>query len=306
MKRHIVASAVLLAALAGCDNGDAERVKQLQQRVSQLDTEVTTLRAELDDERNGPEKMLGQAKSQLQAKAFVEAKGILERLVSRHPGTAQAGEASTLLQQVESAIAAEQEAERLARKQKEAQAKAAMAKLDKNLVKKTDEFNGITWVTHKNEPVLAQKMALYFGMKENSADTFPLRLKFQYYSDSWLFVRKVSIKADEQTFALDGLDFKRDNSGGSIWEWSDNSVSDFKMLDAVLSAKKVLIRFDGQQYYSDFTLPEAQKTAMRDIVLAGAIRRQALIVLHARLGSATKSPARCGAWGSLWGRKRLA
>jgi len=45
-------------------------------------------------------------------------------------------------------------------------------------------------------------------------------------------------------------------------------VPDFKMLDAVLAAEKVIIRFHGQKYYSDFVLPEEQKAAMREVLLA--------------------------------------
>ncbi|ARC79604.1 hypothetical protein AXW93_12340 [Pseudomonas aeruginosa] len=105
----------------------------------------------------------------------------------------------------------------------------------------------------------------------------PLRLKFQYYDDDWLFVRGLTIKADDKVFTLPGVEFKRDNGSGSIWEWSDEPVSDFAMLDAVLAAKKVIIRFEGQQYYSDFVLPNAQKVAMKEVLLAweryGGVRK---------------------------------
>lgn len=274
---RFLASMMLLAVMAGCDNGEAEKAKQLQERVTQLTSEVARLTAELDEERNGAPRLLAISKSQLQAEDDGAARVSLESLIKRHPGSQQATEAALLLKQLNSKIAAKKAAEILAQERKNAETKAALAKLDHSLIKKVDEFKGITWVTHKSEPVLAKKMALYFGLKNDSAASHPLRLKFQYYSDDWLFVKSVSIKADDQTFDLGTVDFERDNSGGSIWEWSDDPINNFKMLDAVLSAKKVVIRFDGRQYYDDFILPDAQKAAMRDVLLAwgryGGVRR---------------------------------
>ena len=144
----------------------------------------------------------------------------------------------------------------------------ALARLDTNLVKSTDEIKGVTWISHKSVPVLDNYMSLYFGVKDGSANTYPLRMKFNYHADSWLFVQSVTIKADDQVFDLGKIDFERDNAAGSIWEWSDSRVSDMVMLNKILSAKKVVIRYDGRQYYHDFVLPESQKKAMKETLLA--------------------------------------
>lgn len=277
MKHQVMAAVIMLAMIAGCDNGEAEKARQLQDRVAQLDGEVSRLKAELDEERNGADRMLSLSKAKIQSDSLDEARGSLDALIKRHPGKPEAIEAEALLAQVDAKIAAKTEAGRVAQKKKDDEAKAALAKLDKNLLKKTDEFNGITWISHRTEPALRKKMALYFGAKDNSAAGYPLRLKFLYYSDEWLFVQRVTIKADDQTFDLGRIEFERDHTGGSIWEWSDEQLTNFKMLDAVLSAKKVMIRFDGRQYYSDFTLPDSQKTAMREVLMAweryGGVRR---------------------------------
>ncbi|MNJ71941.1 hypothetical protein D3C77_685410 [compost metagenome] len=96
----------------------------------------------------------------------------------------------------------------------------------------------------------------------------PLRLKLQYHSDSWLFVESVTIKADDQKFQLGGLSFERDNSYGGIWEWSDTVADNQAMLRKIADAKKVTIRFEGRQYYSDFALPESQKRAIKEMIVA--------------------------------------
>ena len=45
-------------------------------------------------------------------------------------------------------------------------------------------------------------MSTYFGAKDGSAESYPLRLKFFYYANSWLFVDKLTIKADDQVHDL--------------------------------------------------------------------------------------------------------
>ncbi|MGP9826871.1 hypothetical protein ACT048_20570 [Ectopseudomonas khazarica] len=268
MMKRAIAMLVVAGTLAGCNQADVEKAKALEEQVSRLQMEVHALKAQLDEERNGPPRLLAKGQDELAKGELESAKRTLASLVDKRPESSEAAKAKSLIQQIDGKIAAIAEQQRREAERKAAEERAAFAAVDRNLKKKTDEFKGITWVTHKSEPLLEKKMALYFGTKNNSAAGMPLRLKFQYYSDSWLFVRGVTIKADDKVFSLPAVDFERDNSGGSIWEWSDNAVNDFAMLDAVLSAGKVTIRFDGRQYYSDFVLPQTQRVAMKEIMLA--------------------------------------
>lgn len=134
--------------------------------------------------------------------------------------------------------------------------------------KEVDEIKGITWISHKGAPVLAKYVSLYFATKDGTAKDYPLRLRIQYYDDDWLFVRSLTIKADDRTYEMPQLDFKRDNASGSIWEWMDEPVKDHQMVKQIMSAKRVIIRFNGNTYYSDFTLPQAQQEQMREVYAA--------------------------------------
>lgn len=264
--KKICMTAVLTAALAGC--GDAGREKALQDQVTMLQAEVAALKGELDEERNGAPRLLAKAEGEIKSGNPAAAGTTLSTLIAKHPGTDQATKAEMLLVDIQ--LKAEAEAEK-ARKEAERKAKEEqelLARAERNLSRSTDEIRGITWLKHKDEPVLQKKMALYFGTKDNSAEGYPLRLRLQYFDDDWLFVNAVTIKAGEQMFELRTGSFERDNGSGSIWEWSDEPVPDFKMLDAVLAAEKVIIRFHGQQYYDDFVLPEKQKAAMREVLSA--------------------------------------
>lgn len=267
MKR-IVAVTALAALLSGCGQADKENAARLQQEIGKLQGEVSSLRAELDAERNGPARTLAKAKNEISKDSLAVAKKTLSDLIARFPESPQAQDAKSLLADTDLKIAAAEKAAQLEVAKVAEEKRKALARLDTNLVKSTDEIKGVTWISHKSVPVLDNYMSLYFGVKDGSANTYPLRMKFNYHADSWLFVQSVTIKADDQVFDLGKIDFERDNAAGSIWEWSDSRVSDMVMLNKILSAKKVVIRYDGRQYYHDFVLPESQKKAMKETLLA--------------------------------------
>lgn len=258
----------LAVSLTACGQADKEDAAKLRLEVNRLQGEVTVLRTELEAERNGPDRLLAKAKSEISQTNLALAKQTLTDLIARYPETQQAQGAKSLLSDVNSKIEAVEKAKQLEAAKAAEEQRQTLARLDVNLRKNTDEIKGVTWISHKSEPVLDNFMSLYFGTKNGSASAHPLRMKFNYYADSWLFVQGVTIKADDQVFNLDKMDFERDNGSGSIWEWSDSKVEDMAMLNKIIAAKKVVIRYDGRQYYHDFVLPEAQKNAMKEILLA--------------------------------------
>jgi hypothetical protein len=258
----------LAISLTACGQADKENAAKLQQEVNKLQGEVSALRAELDAERNGPDRLLARAKNEISQANLVLAKQTLNDLIARYPETQQAEGAKSVVSDVNAKIEAVEKAKQLEAARALEEQRQTLARLDTNLRKNTDEIKGVTWISHKSQPVLDNYMSLYFGTKNGSASVYPLRMKFNYYADSWLFVQSVTIKADDQVFNLDKLDFERDNGSGSIWEWSDSPVEDMVMLNKIIAAKKVVIRYDGRQYYHDFVLPETQKNAMKEIVLA--------------------------------------
>ena len=267
MKRLVFAIA-LSAALTGCGNADQEKSKQLQGEVEKLQREIASLKDSLDAERNGPGRLLSRAKNESSENDSAPARQTLADLISRYPESEQALSAKAMLSDLNAKAAVAEKARQLEASRKAEEQRLLLSRLDANLKKDTDEIKGITWVSHKSEPVLANYMSLYFGTKDGVLGSYPLRVKFNYFAESWLFVQSVTIKADEQVFNMPNMDFDRDNASGSIWEWSDTKADDMAMLNKIIAAKKVVIRYNGRQYYHDFTLPESQKTAMKEILVA--------------------------------------
>lgn len=267
MRNWMIAASMVLT-LAGCGQGDQGQIEQLQKEIAVLQAKLKTAETALDDERNGAVRLLAVAKNELESGAAAKAKQALLALVERHPGAEQAKEAKALIAELDRKAAQIEEEKRREEARKAEEQRKLIARAEQNLRKEVDEVREITWLSHKKEPALGKKVSLYFGTKNGSASTYPLRMKLQYSADDWLFVRSVTVKAGEKTIELRTGNFERDHSSGTILEWADQPVTDFKMLDEILARQKVIIRFNGNQYYSDFTLPESQKAAMREVLLA--------------------------------------
>lgn len=261
----ILIMSVILISSCGSNGEEYEQLKaraeQMESENQRLNSEIEKLRSEINEVKFGAERLLSQARIEVEAGRNLDSRSTLQELIRRHPTSNEILEAKKLLLDTEARILAAEE------KRKE-EASQALEKATKNLEKKVDEIEGITWMSHQGAPILGKYAALYFGTKNGKSSGFPIRFRVQYYDDSWLFVRSLTIKADDKTFQISGIDFKRDNSSGSIWEWMDIPITDYQMLQSVMNAKQVVIRFHGDTYYSDFTVPSGQKNMMKDVYVA--------------------------------------
>jgi len=162
-----------------------------------------------------------------------------------------------------------------ARKAQLADIKVRLKKEDKKalsrLKKTTDKIEGINFYQHPNQPRYTNSRStvyLYIGRRIKPKHTW-LQMKVQYASKDWLFVTKVTAWYDGQKQTLISGRFKRDNNS-SIWEWVDVSPDSRQtgILYAMANAKKVILRFEGQQYRKDVTLSKRDKRAIREVLRA--------------------------------------
>lgn len=240
----------------------------MRKRAAELEAQVASLRAELEEVKFGANRLLAQAKAAYEGNKDTEAKRILSDLLKRHPASPESGEATRMLAQVDARISAAEQQRKREEDRKALEERLALERAIGNMKKTTDEIEGITWVRHRNAPILSKYVSVYFGSKSGSAASYPLRIKFQYYGDDWLFVRSVTVKADDKVYELGKMNFERDHSSGSVWEWSDLPVKDHQMLNHWMNAKRVVVRFNGDKYYKDFTLPQGQQVQLRDVYQA--------------------------------------
>jgi len=75
----------------------------------------------------------------------------------------------------------------------------------------------------------------------------------------------MTVNADGENFTGFGRTFENDNGNGLIWEWSDETVSDYNLTDLVkiANSKKAKIKYDGEHYYNIVNITTSQKAALK-------------------------------------------
>lgn len=126
-------------------------------------------------------------------------------------------------------------------------------KLEKYFRKRKDEFSkeGKTWYEPKSAPTYVNKNALYCYFQTENGIPNNLRFRLQYFSDEWLFIKKIQFSIDGKAYEYIPSNTETDNGDGNIWEWFDESVtpSDKNLLTALSNAKKAKMKLLGRQYF---------------------------------------------------------
>jgi hypothetical protein len=141
----------------------------------------------------------------------------------------------------------------------------------KKLKKRVDEFSGVTFYTHPAEPRFADTRSYLLSYLAEKNGSSALRVQLHYTADSWLFISSAKFNIDGKVvpFSVPEASWKRDNDS-EIWEWVDVNVTPElrSLLEQVANSKTTIIRFDGRQYYDDFTVTAKDKAAIRDVFAA--------------------------------------
>lgn len=108
----------------------------------------------------------------------------------------------------------------------------------------------------------------YLGTSSNDAW---LRLVCNLNCYDWIFFTKITVAADDARYYeySNYFDVVRDNDGGEIWEYIDIDVGDYEieMLWAIANSTKTVVRFEGDDYYYDYTVTDSQKASIRDMLI---------------------------------------
>lgn len=70
---------------------------------------------------------------------------------------------------------------------------------------------------------------------------------------------------DGEAYFFSPEDMKRDNKGGYIWKWFDESI-DYQsdLVQALINANSVKIKLNGSDYYDTRTLSSKQLIALKE------------------------------------------
>ncbi len=107
---------------------------------------------------------------------------------------------------------------------------------------------------------LKSPLSVYLGIK--GAKVW-LRMKTFYIDKDWIFATNYLIVAGEKRYESPVAQFERDHTGGTVWEWRDESpnAAQIALLRAISSASEVTIRFKGK-YHVDRTLNTKERASI--------------------------------------------
>ena len=109
----------------------------------------------------------------------------------------------------------------------------------------------------------------YIGRNE---DSIWLRLVFNYTGGDWVFFETIIYAVDDERYTdtFDYYDVVRDNGGSDVWEYVDTRAYelDVEMLWEIADSTETIVRFEGSDYYYDFTVSETDKQAIREVLTA--------------------------------------
>jgi hypothetical protein len=168
-----------------------------------------------------------------------------------------------ILSLAKTALKKHEEAELLKKQQAEKRSALALKKMIKN----SDKIEGVDWYKENSSPKYNNQNGFFLYIGKRAAGNPWLRLRIQYFADDWLFIESFIVVADGQRFERNAVKFERDNNS-EIWEWYDENLTDadLQMINAIISSKEAVIRFNGRQYRKDKKITESQKAAMRNVL----------------------------------------
>lgn len=138
--------------------------------------------------------------------------------------------------------------------------------------KEYDKVQQISFYTSKQQPTYADTRCFvlpYIG-QDNSNNTW-LRLRMHYTEDDWVFFDYVIFSVDgyNTTISPNRSEIVRDNDGGVVWEYADIEADNYiDLLWKIANSKETIVRFQGSEYYFDYTIKDADKSAIRDVLTA--------------------------------------
>lgn len=235
-------------------------------QIVKLQEENEQLRKEIEELKNGPEKLLARAKQYFENKDLESISSTMETLADKHP---EAQEIQLVQEMINTLTIEKEKAEAEQKKKAEKEAaekKKRIAAATQKMRSNRDEVNGITWYRDKTttQYVNAKSFHIYFGKYDDNTVISP-RLKIQYFGDQWVYVDKYIIKVDDEKFELyPGSDIKRDNDT-KVWEYYDTNMGtkDWEMVKKIISSKKTTVRHQGQYYY-DHVVTDKEKKALQN------------------------------------------
>ena len=261
----IVIFAALSLLLIGCDSENwKQRAETLAKENAVLEKKIVELEQQIDELVNGPERILAQARQALDDKRWNQAILMVDKLKELHPQAPELADGEDIVVLAQKGLESEAKRQEQEIKEKEKRQQAALS----GLKKQYDKVQEISWYYPTSDTYSKSTIYLYIGKKETGKGW--LRFVVRYKGDWWIFFNYLEIKIDDRpSFKLFPVNEAiHDNSGGTVWEWIDEKVTDGLIItiEDIIKSQETIIRFNGDDKIRDFTVTNQMKKDLRKVL----------------------------------------
>ena len=155
------------------------------------------------------------------------------------------------------------------RELKEAMAQTLLA----DMRMEEDMVRGMRFYYSKAQPIYADDRCFVLPYLGQQGDNTWLCAQYHYTEDDWIFFNKITFAVDDARYYkfANRSDLVRDNDNGYVWEFintGDVSESEIEIFWAIANSTQTIVRFEGDEYYYDFTVSTEDKDAIREVLTA--------------------------------------
>lgn len=255
--KNLLLVVCLLSLFYSCS--DKEKEKELLSRIE-------TLEQELDDCKNGEDKMIGLIRNAFEGKNYKLASKTYTELSNKYPSSSHIAEGREIFNKANEEIKKEQQA---AIKKLEDENAAKRASLSK-LKKKFDDISGIYWYNQKyfTHYTNSNRASIEMGKRKDQAPW--LNLMLSYTGEDWIFFTEAYLSYDGNTRQIffDKYDDKKsDNGSGGVWEWIHVKIEkeDLEWFKSFANSKTAKMRLSGK-YQKTRELTSQERQGILDII----------------------------------------
>ena len=136
-----------------------------------------------------------------------------------------------------------------------------------------DMVRGMRFYYSKAQPIYADDRCFVLPYLGQQGDNTWLCAQYHYTEDDWIFFNKITFAVDDARYYkfANRSDLVRDNDNGYVWEFintGDVSESEIEIFWAIANSTQTIVRFEGDEYYYDFTVSTEDKDAIREVLTA--------------------------------------
>lgn len=146
----------------------------------------------------------------------------------------------------------------------------------KKLKKNSDSIKGYTWFHTQSEPDYVNTRSYFLPYLVTDIDTndfVNIRMDAHFTDTDWVFWEKLTISVDGENYyrTFNYSDVERVvGDYGDVWEYNDweATYADIEMLREIANSDKCIVRFEGDRYYCDVQVTDADKHGIKIILAA--------------------------------------